>query len=162
MRNKNPILDDDIYDCEQPYKPVLGQIEDESFELENLGDIENVKLPREWNKLLEDFEGNLGDEEDERFEPMHFLSSKLEQLYSHPPEISLAGKNGRVSRILSRSFLNRIEILRDAIDEIKKEINKRNKLSKVLKEKIEAEIFNFECLLNKLDHWQLSWNCGKW
>ena len=75
---------------------------------------------------------------------MHFLSSKLEQLYSHPSETSLARKNGRVSKILSGSFLNRIEILRDAIDEIKKEINKRKKLSKALKKKIEAEIFNFD------------------
>ena len=48
MKNKNPKLDDDIYDHEKPYKPAIEPDEDNSIKLESFADTRKPGLPKEW------------------------------------------------------------------------------------------------------------------
>jgi len=60
-----------------------------------------------------------------------------------------------IAEAFSGSLSNKLKILSDAIEEIDQLIELRKALSKLMKERIDKEIFNSECQLLQVKPWQL-------
>lgn len=146
-------LDEDIYDWEKPYKDLVSA-EAESIRKEDLRELNDIELEKHWKEIFNSPETA----QEFKEEDFRTLLLKPEELDFSEDKENEKRKIPGVSRVLTETFSNKLKILREAIEEIDREIEERIELGKSFKERIDAEIFKCQTHLQHIENYTLGYN----
>jgi len=142
-----------IYDQDSPYKDSEPG-EAESPKRENFKSLADPELERHWKEIFDSPETNQEFKAD-YFKELPSLSDKSE--FSHD-EGDKKRSTPEMSRLLTGTFSNKLKILSEAIDEIDREIEKRIKLGKSFRERIDSELFSCRTQLKYIENYTVGYN----
>jgi hypothetical protein len=146
-------LDENLYEIDKPYKD-LAPAETDSIKKEDFSRLTDTELERHWKEIF-DFPEINQEFKEEDFKPSLF---KHEELDFSAERENKKRKNLGVSKLLGDTFSNKLKILREAIDEIDREIEKRIKLGKSFRERIDAEIFKCHTQLTHIENYTIGYS----
>jgi len=153
MVSRKSLPNENIYDQDRPYMES-EQREDESPKRKDFKSLTDPELERHWREIFDSPETN-----------KEFKAEDIKDLPSLPDKFEFSHDLGdrkrntpEMSRLLTGTFSNKLKILREAIDEIDREIEKRIKLGKSFREKIDSELFSCRTQLKYIENYTLGYN----
>lgn len=142
-----------IYDQDSPYKDSEPG-EAQSPKREDFKSLTDPELERHWKEIFDSPETN-----------QEFKADYFKELPSLPDKFEFSHDEGdkkrsapEMSRLLTGTFSNKLKILSEAIDEIDREIEKRIKLGKSFRERIDSELFSCRTQLKYIENYTVGYN----
>lgn len=142
-----------IYDQDRPYMESEPR-EDEPAKREDFKSLTDPELEKHWKEIFDSPEINQEFKED-YFKDLPSLPDKSE--FSHDKG-DKRKSTPEMSRLLTGTFSNKLKILREAIDEIDREVEKRIKLGKSFRERINSELFSCRTQLKYIENYTVGYN----
>lgn len=146
-------MDEDIYEWEKPYKDLVSA-EAESISKEDLRELNDIELEKHWKEIFDSPETA----QEFKEEDFKSLMLKPEEFDFSRAQEDKRKRTPGVSRILTETFSNKLKILKEAMDEIDREIEERIELGKSFRERIDTEIFKCQTQLKYIENYTVGYN----
>lgn len=138
----------DLYATDLPYRDFLSlENGNEYKDSSDSGDFKDIASGRERSR-----------EFDELFETEEYVRVQGDHIGVRESEPDRKKPKVEVSKILIGTFSKKLEIIREAIEEINEEIDKRMEISREFGVEVDEKIRNLEFELGELGRWQLGHN----
>lgn len=148
MVSRKSLPNGNTYDQDRPYTDS-GPRETESAKKEDFKSLTDPELEKHWKEIFDSSEINQEFKAD-YFKDLPSLPDKFESFHDEGDKKRSAPE---MSRLLTGTFSNKLKILREAIDEIDREIEKRIKLGKSFRERIDSELFSCRTQLKYIENY---------